>query len=100
MDMATPSERRGLLPWVTGQGSRCSSPSRSVRFMSIFCTGWRNLEQERRRFRTRMETGTATWSVCGMCLPVRQRLLLLLLLARLRTSTLIGCWFSQTQHLL
>ena len=43
MDMATPRERRGLLPCVTGHGSLCSSPRRSVRFMSIFCTGWRNL---------------------------------------------------------
>lgn len=48
MDMATPSERRGLFPWVTGQGSRCSSPNRSVRFMSIFCTGCRNLKWEPR----------------------------------------------------
>lgn len=43
MDMATPRERKGLLPCVTGQGSRCSSLRRSVRFMSIFCTGCRNL---------------------------------------------------------
>lgn len=43
MDKATPVDRRGLFPWVTGHGSLCSSPRRSVRFMSILWTGCRNL---------------------------------------------------------
>lgn len=45
MERATPEDRKGLFPWGTGQGSRCSSPKRSVRFMSIFCTGCKNLER-------------------------------------------------------
>lgn len=43
-DSATPVERRGRLPWGTGQGSLWSSPSKSVRFISTLCTGWRNLD--------------------------------------------------------
>ena len=39
MDMATPVDLRGLLPWLTGQGSRWSSPRRSVRLMSHLWTG-------------------------------------------------------------
>ncbi len=43
MERATPVERRGLWPCCTGQGSRCSSPKRSVRLMSQAETGCRNL---------------------------------------------------------
>ena len=43
MEMATPVDRRGRFPWATGQGSFCSSPSKSVRAMSHLCTGCRNL---------------------------------------------------------
>lgn len=42
-DSATPVERRGRLPWGTGHGSLWSSPSKSVKFISTLCTGWRNL---------------------------------------------------------
>lgn len=45
IERATPVERKGLFPWVTGHGSLCSSPSRSVKFMSILCTGCRNLQK-------------------------------------------------------
>lgn len=47
IERATPEERKGLFPCGTGQGSRCSSPKRSVRFISIFCTGCKNLETYR-----------------------------------------------------
>lgn len=47
IERATPEERKGLFPCGTGQGSRCSSPKRSVRFISIFCTGCKNLERNR-----------------------------------------------------
>lgn len=43
MDKATPVDRKGLFPWGTGHGSLCSSPRRSVRFMSILWMGCRNL---------------------------------------------------------
>lgn len=46
MESATPEERKGLFPCGTGQGSRCNSPRRSVRFMSIFCTGCKNLQNK------------------------------------------------------
>lgn len=46
-DSATPVERRGRLPWGTGHGSLWSSPSKSVRFMSTLCTGWRNLNRNK-----------------------------------------------------
>lgn len=45
IERATPVERKGLFPWVTGHGSLCSSPSKSVKFMSILCTGCRNLQK-------------------------------------------------------
>lgn len=45
IERATPVERKGLFPWVTGHGSLCSSPSRSVKFISILCTGCRNLQK-------------------------------------------------------
>lgn len=44
MDKAMPVDRKGLFPWVTGHGSLCSSPRRSVRFISILWTGCRNLQ--------------------------------------------------------
>ena len=46
MDRATPVDLRGRFPWATGQGSLCSSPSKSVRFMSHLWTGCRNLYKE------------------------------------------------------
>ena len=48
-ERATPVERSGLIPWETGQGSPWMSPIRSVRFMSIVCSGRRNLERHRHR---------------------------------------------------
>lgn len=47
-DSATPVERSGRLPWGTGHGSLCSSPSKSVKFISTLCTGWRNLKHDQR----------------------------------------------------
>lgn len=44
MDSAIPVDRSGLFPCGTGQGSLCSSPNRSVRFMSTLWTGCRNLQ--------------------------------------------------------
>ena len=38
-----PVDLSGRFPVLTGQGSRCSSPSRSVRAMSHLCTGCKNL---------------------------------------------------------
>ena len=43
-ERATPVDRRDLLVWWTGQGSLWMSPIRSVRFMSMVCSGKRNLQ--------------------------------------------------------
>ena len=48
-ERAAPVERSGLIPWETGHGSPWMSPIKSVRFMSIVCSGRRNLDTERER---------------------------------------------------
>lgn len=60
MDSATPRERSGLLPWVTGQGSLCSSPKRSVRFMSTFWTGCKNLGTTNTQLHLRQSLNSCT----------------------------------------
>ena len=45
IESAAPVDLRGLLPVATGQGSRWSSPNKSVRLISHLWTGWRNLHR-------------------------------------------------------
>lgn len=59
-DSATPVERRGRLPWGTGHGSLWSSPSKSVRFISTLCTGWRNLKHDQKYTVYRKTAGGST----------------------------------------
>ena len=49
-ESATPVQRSGRFPCDTGQGSLCSSPSRSVNAMSHLCKGCRNLPAEKYTF--------------------------------------------------
>jgi len=49
MDSAVPTDLKGRLPWLTGQGSRWSSPSRSVTNMSHLWSGCMNLNQQGQR---------------------------------------------------
>lgn len=106
-DSAMPVERRGRLPWGTGHGSLWSSPSKSVKFISTLCTGWRNLKDDQKHTlntsggpprvlvypRGQVKTGLACqcsslpardWSIVGGGWPTLSRC----------------CWFCQTQHFL
>lgn len=73
-DRATPVERSGRFPCGTGHGSLCSSPSKSVKFMSTLCTGCRNLGRTRKqKTGLRKEEQTAAGSLCVTegCRPVQ-----------------------------
>ena len=48
-ETATPVALSGRIPLETGQGSRWRSPIRSVRFISHFWSGWRNLRTHTRQ---------------------------------------------------
>ena len=62
-EIATPVALSGRIPLEMGQGSRWRSPIRSVRFMSHFWRGWRNLHTQGRR--TTCHSHTEGEKACG-----------------------------------
>lgn len=94
MDSAAPVDRSARLPCITGHGSRCSSPRRSVRDMSHAESGWMNL-------RRTTSLGSCKFVVGSLRLLAEK--VWSLLRWRIRIAwhgSLISLLFHQTQHVL